>query len=248
MYIYGENWSMVMKLNQQGDSLWTRNFTDRKFGNAKALSNGEVCLASFKNEKPYTLFLNSNGDSLRSAYIADTIDSICRYECIDSRLTADNEMIFFINYEKFVTIMDPIGTPRICMIKTDYMGNAIWERQAPYSFSDMNINNDGSMLCSNGYIFNLSPTGDITNIISVPSNKGAVVKMDDGSYLVGSSKLFKVDASGNVLWSQNFLPDMNSKTIYCHKLINNHDNTYTMFGYIGGGDYWTAIVIRFRIG
>jgi hypothetical protein len=104
------------------------------------------------------------------------------------------------------------------------------------------------MLCSNGSIFNLSTTGDITNIINVPSNKGAVVKMDDGSYLVGSSELYKVDASGNVMWSQNFLPTGNDGTIHCHKLINNPDDTYTMFGYIGGGDYWTAIVIRFRIG
>jgi hypothetical protein len=134
MYIYGDYWSMVMKLNQEGDSLWTRNFTDRKLGNAKALSNGEVCLASFKNEKPYALFLNSDGDSLRSAYIADTIDSICRYESIDSRLTANNELIFFINYEKFLTIMDPNGTPGICILKTDNMGNAIWERKAPYNF------------------------------------------------------------------------------------------------------------------
>jgi len=242
-----EEWSTVMKLNQQGDSVWTKNFTNRKLGNAKALSNGEICLASIKNYRPYILFLNSDGDSLRSAYIADTIvtSEFGYYVGIDSRLTENNGLIFFVIYTESD---DPgIGPSYTCIIKTDYSGNVIWKKTIPYGFSDVNMNSDGSILCLYGDIINISPEADITGIIDVSTGGSAVVKMDDGSYLVAYTKLSKVDASGNILWSQNFLPDMGANSIKCHKLVNNGDDTYTMFGYYGSNDYWTAIVIRFRI-
>jgi hypothetical protein len=239
-------WTKIMMLNHQGDSLWTKNFYNCNFAKTIPLNNGEICLAYIKNNRPYALFLNSYGDSLRSSYIADTIAGDGTYFSIDSRLTSNNNLIFFINYTE--SAFPNLGPVITCLIKTDPQGNIIWGKKISYGLTDVNMNTDGSMLCANGNILNMSSTGEITNVINSQLDGGAVVRMDDGNYLFGSGKLFKVDALGNVLWSQNFLLDMSGHTIKCHKLINNNDGTYTMFGYYGINDYWTAIVIRFTIG
>ena len=237
------DWSSLMKLNHQGDSIWTKNFYKRYYGKTIPLSNGEICLASIKNRKPYVLFLNSTGDSLRSAYIGDTLVSgiYDSYTGIYSLLTPTNDLIFFIEY--YV-----VPNHYNCVIQTDYMGNVMWQKTLPFAVSDVNVNSNGSMLCAAGNIINLSPTADILNTIDVSLGNGPVLKTDDNNYLYGSDKLYKVDASGKILWSQDFLSNLNGHTIQCHKLIDNHDETFTMFGYYGTNYYYTAIAIRFRIG
>jgi hypothetical protein len=243
-------YSWLIKFNQQGDTLWTKTFYKHYYCKVKELSNGDICLASITNDKPEYLFLNSDGDSIKSVYIADTLVTTewGLYTDNSLRITSNGNLIFFNDYLQ--SNYPSHYTPYCCITETDLIGNIVWQKTIPYGLLEVNINGDGSMLCCSNDILHLSPTAEITGVTSLSNtldNNGSVLEMSDGNYLFGSDKLYKIDPSGNILWSRNFLSDMKGHIILCAKLIDNHDGTYYMFGYYGTNHYYCAIVIRFKI-
>jgi hypothetical protein len=241
-------YNLVLKVNQQGDSVWKHDFPGRFFDNIEVMDNGNICLLTTQYSKPYILMLNPNGDSISSFSFGDSLTT----------MIGEFRPVFNNNNNDFVFCYNLVNPQNVSyFVKVDYLGNIIWEKTIPnLFFSFISLYPDGSMIGiannnsdNKANIVTLSATGNIISQFTVSNSPfyGAVTLMDDGNYLIGTSKLTKVSSSGTILWSQDFYSSMGGATINCQSLFNNPGNAYTLFGTYNIYASNQVLILKFKL-
>ena len=202
--VYGHMsyYSMVVKLNQFGDTLWTQtniipepNSWDNKVKTINETNNGDLILSgevdvNFPTNSSYSYLykLNSNGDSIWAKTFNDfEFNAVA----IDS-----NENIIIAGKEK-----NNSNTNESIIMKANSLGDTLWIK----AMQAKSIN--CVQLADGGYVFGGSK---------------------ESSTFFNSSYLFKTNISGDTLWTRVYPEDTANREL--KMIFNLSDNDYLLLG------------------
>ena len=166
-----------VKTDKNGDSIWTKNFggSDWDFGYAVDIQNdttyiiaGETYSYSNGDSDGYSLGINSSGDTIWSQHFGSTAKDAFNAVCA----TSTNEIVF----GGYTTSSN--GDTDFWVVKTDSVGNEIWQYNAGDSLDDavdkIIEGNDGNYYCIGSFtsivgkqrdivVHQLDPNGNFMN-------------------------------------------------------------------------------------
>ena len=173
----------VVKLNQQGDTIWTKQFGGLECGGTFDINTtqdggfigcGAKCV---------------DGNQKASAYKLDSLGNVLWYNTY-ARGSGSGEYYSFSaihelpngNFMAAGVDLDytqpvPAGSPRIRMMEFNTLGDSIWSKQYPYSTGvdddymfDMKLTSDGGFIIC-GYVIHAQPTKNDALVIKIDSNR-----------------------------------------------------------------------------
>ncbi len=208
--LYGDIY--LIKVNTNGDTIWTRTYTDQDQEEPFHLMetiNGEFLLTGTNEDignsrEIYLLKVSADGTPLWNKKIGPA-DMKWGFSSIE--LSNGNLMICGLHTSN--------GYSQVLLLKTDNLGNVIWEKE----YGENNLSENGN---------------------SIKQNSDGSFTITGSSYDVSSMQtdiiLLKVDQSGNQLWLKKFGSSANDSGINLIKDIND-DNIIT--GYYNGSIFMT---------
>lgn len=234
VYEGGTNSILLMKLDNNGDEVWTKfyefannNNRGRSIVNAYD-GNGYYCLGSRSGTSNLLLRVNESGDTLWTK----PIGNFNNYYPVEMTTTPDNSLIISVHND-----MDTIG-----YLKTDSLGNELWERKYgtdSYNFcvsiadtydngliTANTVSNGGNYdlwimkLDENGEnLFSITPPFFPYNIHLSPKK---IIQTEDGLFVFlatdenDTPRLVKTDSTGNIITATNELIEPDVKKLKCY--------------------------------
>lgn len=169
----------LLKLDYNGDTIWTRCFTDPGHQGAYHLletKNGEYLITGgIENNgnlsELYLLKVDASGSKLWDKKIGPSTGKYGK-----STIELSNENLLICGYN----IGGPGGNSQVLVVKTDNLGNLIWEKE----FGNDSITERGNSIKQN-------LDGSFTIMGSSNPNEGDII-------------LIKIDQTGNQVWFKKF--------------------------------------------
>lgn len=256
--------ALLVKLNSNGDTLWTKKYGGTNFDNANIVcqtsDSGFVLMGVTQSYSmgPASDFYLIKTDSLGNFLWQQTYGTTLAEDCVSGQITLDGGFI-----------MSGIKNSLLYAIKTDASGNFEWDRQIPGTagtgfikqLSDSSYILVGAKFVSGiayqAYMAKLTKTGGVIwektfggagdqQFYAVPIilNDGSVVC--SGTHTIGGipwGLLIKTDSSGNQQWLRTFYKDP-SKDNYFYDVKQTADNGFIMsgFGLVATSDPWLVKV------
>ncbi len=206
--------SFVMKVDLHGDTFFTKKYGYSGFGFfndiCKTNDSSFICVGVFQsivpdNEYDYDLYvvkINSNGDTIwTKRYSCPGDSTYAAYSVIESQ----NKNIFIAGYQYAWT------DDNFCslIIKLDSFGNLIWRK---------------CYKSTNPYPYNLNFIMNWVSEIRETNDNCIIAAGGKGEYINGNPSIFKVDSTGNILWSKTYYGS--SELDCCNSIEKTLDNNY----------------------
>lgn len=218
---------LIVKINENGDSLWTRKYFENTFSYGvsivESFDTGYYCLASKSNDRTILLKINESGDTLWTK----TINS----EYIPTSMIKTNDNCLMISANE--------NSHNLVFIKVDIYGNTLWTKKYSTN-STYNYCTSISTTLDNGYItanrmsyspeneyrlwiMKLDATGDsIFSILSlVDLRPEKIIQTNDSLFVflandfINNPRLVKTDSIGNIITTLQELNNSNRNKLKC---------------------------------
>jgi hypothetical protein len=226
--VYSPNSGLfLIKLNENGDSLWTKKYFSDEYGHGLSLiksseNTGYFCLAMKSNARTLLLKINEQGDTLWSKKIYQD------YHAISMISTSDGNMVISAHE----------NSSNLVFTKIDLTGNIIWEKKYTSEYSYNYCNHFSETLdkgfitanymetsqnnASNLLLMKLNEQGDslfsITSTVKLRPEK--IMETKDGFYVFLANdinqipRLIKTDDTGSVISAIHSSDQQNKINVY----------------------------------
>ena len=252
----------LLKINDQGDSLWSRAYGGEYSETCRdlvQLPNGNIAMCGYsdsfgagRTDNDYLLLVvDEDGDSLFSRTYGSEEE---REECYS--ILIDEEGGFLLGGSG--------ADDSIWLVKTDAQGDTIWtshydryERQ--YCLGLLNTFEDAYLVLGSatteegprGYVIKITPDGENIweNVYDCTNFNSAILENDcyivTGYVYIDEEEseyvLFKIAPNGEVIWSDVYSLPMND---VAYDVIKTFDGGYAMIGYGYMGEYRNYQIIK----
>jgi hypothetical protein len=195
----------LLKINENGDSLWVKNLIDPTLGNISTLVEDEFgnflimsSVTEYNINSRIYLKLNSLGEQIWNKSYSDSVDRVIypTIELPSGELVSTGSLKYNIYEDR-----------QVLLLKTDNIGNLIWEK----SFGEAEYNEFGSTIIQD-LDGNFVITGRSDNLVP----KSDII-------------LLKVDSEGNLKWYKRFGSD--NADISRNSLVDDSGDIFTMGDY-----------------
>ena len=173
----------VVKLNQQGDTLWTKQigglggtFDINSTQDGGFIGCGYIYINNTQRAKVYRLDNFGNLIWAKDFARGNGLSEYYSFSAIHE-LPNGNFMAAGVDFDYSQPV--PGGSPRIRMMEFNALGDSIWSKQYPHSTGtdddylfDMKLTSDGGFIMC-GYVIHNSPTKNDVLVIKVDSNRCA---------------------------------------------------------------------------